>query len=336
MILTVLTEGGIDAGFGHITRCISISNAFELKGFKVEFMVYGDSSVNKVLEKFNYKKVDWIKDFKKLKKIINKSSLILLDSISASRDQISRISSLEVPIIHIDDEKHHNIINNGFILDWTINLDPKKIFPTKKDNVDYLLGSEFTPLREDFYQKNTFSTKKEINQIMVTFGGSDVKNMTPKILENLINYYPEIRKKIIIGDGFQNLSSIEKNVDRNTELIFGASAKKIFDTMNESDLAVASGGQTLYELARVGLPTLAIIIVDNALFDTNGWHEVGFLRNIGWHNDQYLMDNLKTSIEDLEDFSVRKLMSENGQKRMQNNGAKLIANNIMRKLHESF
>ena len=163
-----------------------------------------------------------------------------------------------------------------------------------------------------------------------------IRDRSPIVLENLVNYYPEVRKKVIIGDGYQNFSSIEKNVDKNTELIFGASAKKIFDTMNNSDLAVASGGQTLYELARVGVPTLAIIMVDNALFDTNGWQKVGFLKNIGWHDDQYLMDNLRTSIEDLKDISIRKLMSENGKKIMENNGAKLIADIVIRKLHENF
>jgi len=336
MVLTVLTEGGVDSGFGHITRCISISKAFESNGVEVEFLVHGDSSVNKILENLNYKKVNWIKNFEKLKKLRSKSSIILLDSISVSREQIIKISSLKLPIIHIDDEKHQNTINNGFILDWTVNLDSKKIFPIKKDNVVYLLGPKFTPLREEFYQKKTFLIKKKITQIMVTFGGSDVKNMSPIVLENLVNYYPEVRKKVIIGDGYQNFSSIEKNVDKNTELIFGASAKKIFDTMNNSDLAVASGGQTLYELARVGVPTLAIIMVDNALFDTNGWQKVGFLKNIGWHDDQYLMDNLRTSIEDLKDISIRKLMSENGKKIMENNGAKLIADIVIRKLHENF
>ena len=36
MKVFILTEGGKDIGFGHITRCISLSEAFEEKGIYPE------------------------------------------------------------------------------------------------------------------------------------------------------------------------------------------------------------------------------------------------------------------------------------------------------------
>ena len=212
MLLTILTEGGYNLGFGHITRCISISHAFQLKGVEVKFLVNGDKSVDKILRGVNYKSINWIKDFEKTKSLIIDSSIILIDSITISSDQVLKISNLNIPVIHIDDEKQHNIINNGFILDWTVKRDYESKFTIIKHGVEYLLGSKYTPLRQDFYKEDIYILNQNIRKIMLAFGGSDVKNITPRVLKTLVDNYPNIKKEVIIGGGFRNLTIIEENI----------------------------------------------------------------------------------------------------------------------------
>lgn len=331
MLLTILTEGGHDVGFGHITRCISIASAFQLRGVEVRFLVYGDKSIDVALTGMNYQYIDWISDFEKTKLLVMGSSIILLDSLTISGDHIIRISSLNIPVIHIDDEKQQNIINNGFILDWTVNRDYRCKF---KHGVEYLIGSKYTPLRQDFYNAPPYIVNQKIQRIMLTVGGSDLKNITPGILQTLVDNCPNIKKEVIIGGGFRNLSAIKDNMDKNTNLVVGPDSKKMVEIMQQCDLAIACGGQTLYELAKIGVPTIATIVVDNAVSDTIGWEEVGFLRNIGWHHDSGVFFKLITEIQQLKDYSIRKEMSENARKLMKSNGADLIANRVIRKISE--
>jgi spore coat polysaccharide biosynthesis predicted glycosyltransferase SpsG len=253
----------------------------------------------------------------------------LLDSILIINKQIKQLEGTKIPIIFIDDEKRRNVLNNGFIVDWTVLSDKKDYFNPKKQNVKYLLGSNYAPLRKLFNSADKIEIKDAIKSIMITFGGSDVKNITPKILNLLVNSYPNIIKNIIIGSGFNNIIEIENLKDNNTNLIFNANENTMVDIMQKSDLAIASGGQTLYELALIGIPTIAILVVKNAQDDTTGWHEAGSLINAGWENDENLENNILKFIIKLNDKKLRLEMQENANKYIKQNGAKRLVDGII-------
>lgn len=55
MNVFILTEGGKDAGLGHITRCISIYQAFEKVGIQAKLIVNGDEAVQDLLKYKNFR-----------------------------------------------------------------------------------------------------------------------------------------------------------------------------------------------------------------------------------------------------------------------------------------
>lgn len=335
--ILVLTEGGCKCGFGHITRCVSIGSAFRSKGFEVDFLIDGDKSIENIVENFKYRVFDWKSNFEKTSYLIKRSSIILLDSIQVSNEYVRKISSLRVPIIHIDDDKQSNVINNGFIVDWTVLREGGFKKSDRREKVTYLLGSKYTPLRSDFYNVKKYIIRENIGQIMITFGGSDFRKITLKVLKFFTKFYPEIRKKIVIGGGLNSdyIFSIKNHLDKNSDLIINASTKVMIETMYSSDVAIASGGQTLYELAKVGTPTIAIIVVDNALHDTLGWEKAGFLKNVGWYFDSNLTSNIQEEIEIMKNLLERERMSNSGLRLMSGNGANLIVDNVIEKVYDT-
>ena len=50
MKVTILTEGGRDTGYGHITRCTSVYQAFEERGIKSQLIVNGDETIKNLLK----------------------------------------------------------------------------------------------------------------------------------------------------------------------------------------------------------------------------------------------------------------------------------------------
>lgn len=330
--LTVITEGGQKFGFGHITRCLSIANTFKQHDYTISFIVNGDESLSSMLHNTNYVYYSWLLDSERLLKELSQTSLILIDSMKISNSLILKIQELSIPIIFIDDEKRRNILEKGFVIDWTVLSDKKEYFIPKKENVTYLLGSTYTPLRHEFIDAKQNNIRKKIKRIMITFGGSDIHNLTVPILEALKTNFPQIIKNIIIGPGFQNIQEIQNSKDENTKLIFNADTKKMIETMQNSDLAIASGGQTLYELARIGLPAIAILLVENAKDDTYGWNEVGCVKYIGWYDDKNLFNNLTHTVNILEDKTERLKMQNNAQKYINPNGTKFLVDSILEKL----
>lgn len=326
--LTVLTEGGTRFGLGHITRCLAISKYFSNYNIEIEFIVHGDESVSFLLTENTYKLRDWLEDDTLLDELLD-SSIVLIDSLLISDIQILKIQNTGIPIIYIDDEKRRNILEKGFVLDWTVLSSEKNYFLPKKEDVSYLLGSIYTPLRDEFQNLQRNKIKKNLNSIMVTFGGADVRDLTPIVLKTLIEEFPQIKKNIIIGAGFTNIDKIERIKDNFTNLIYNADAKTMVTLMQKNDIAIASGGQTLYELAYMGLPTIAILLVENARDDTEGWATVGSLEYIGNYDNKDLMSNLIKAIQGFNSQKKRQLMQYNSQNYIGSNGGKLIVEKVM-------
>ena len=98
--------------------------------------------------------------------------------------------------------------------------------------------------------------------------------------------------------------------------------------MLESDVAISAGGQTLYELARVGVPTIGICVAENQLGNLKGWGKAGFLEYAGWYKKSDLMKELKRSLEYLEDASVRKSKSKAGKEFIDGKGGFRVIDEI--------
>ncbi|HIE58998.1 MAG TPA: UDP-2,4-diacetamido-2,4,6-trideoxy-beta-L-altropyranose hydrolase, partial [Hydrogenothermaceae bacterium] len=256
----ILTEGSSNIGFGHITRCLSLYQAFEEKGIKPKLIINGDDSIIDLIKNTDYKIINWIKNKDKILHEIQNADIVVIDSYLADKSFYEIVSNTVRIPIYIDDNKRidypKGIVVNG-------NIHAKELNYPKKDEVIYLLGTQYTPLRKEFWEVPEKEIKKNVESIMITFGGDDIRNMTPKVLKLLVNNYPNLKKNVVIGKGFKNIEEINSVADKNTNLIYYPDATKMKDIMLKSDIAISAGGQTLYELARVGVPTIAIAVADN-------------------------------------------------------------------------
>ena len=324
--VTIITEGGKQFGFGHLTRCLSIASAFKNHNYRVTFMVNGDESIANVLKNENYKITYWA--YEK----IQDYNILLIDSMEITDKKLLELEKLNNFVIFIDDEKRRNILNRGIVIDWTVLSDKQNHFQPKKKGITYLLGSKYTPLRAEFTTASRNIIRKNLKKIMLTFGGADVRNLSPNILKTLSKKFPQLEKYIVIGAGFTNVDAIKSFKDKNTHLIYNANTQTMIKLMQDTDLAIASGGQTLYELARIGTPTIAILLVENAKDDTLGWAEVGSVKNIGWYADEMLLEKLTNEVEKLHKYTLRKKMSDKSKKYIPFNGAEFLVDSILEQL----
>ena len=303
MKVFIITEGGKNMGFGHIARCLSLYQTFEERGIKPKFIVNGDSNIECLLNGTNYQLLNWIEKRGKLLELIKGADIAIIDSYLADISVYNTLSELVKLSVYIDDNKRLNY-PKGIVLNGNIHAEKLK-YP-KKDKITYLLGTKYTPLRKEFWEVPEKKIKEKIESIMVTFGGDDAKNMTPKILAFLKDKYPNLIKNVIIGRSFQNIDEIKKCADKNTNLSYYPDAEKMKEIMLESDIAISAGGQTLYELARVGVPTIGICIAENQLGNVKGWEKIGFLEYVGWYNEDSILEKIENSTKYLVDQGTRK------------------------------
>jgi UDP-2,4-diacetamido-2,4,6-trideoxy-beta-L-altropyranose hydrolase len=220
--------------------------------------------------------------------------------------------------VYIDDNNRLDY-PGGVVVNGTVFLEEMDY--SKRSNVTYMLGSGYVPLRKEFQESPEKEMKKDIESIMVTFGGEDTRNMTPKVLELLSVRYPDLHKKVIVGQGFKNIDQIEKFKDGNTELIYCPDAEGMKRIMLESDIAISAAGQTLYELAQIGVPVIVIAVADNQLDNVKGWNEAGFIDYAGWCEDKDTLHSIMDKLALLESSELRKARSAIGRKMVDGMGA---------------
>lgn len=331
MKVIIITEGSKIIGLGHITRCISIYQAFNSFNVPVLLIVNGDETVQEMVKDINNSKVfNWMEESNKLFKLIEREDVVIVDSYKADVDFYQKIAQMTKIAVYVDDNNRINY-PKGVTVNGSINAE--KIDYSFSEETNYLLGTQFIPLRQEFWKVPEKKIKSKVENVMVTFGGDDLRNLTPKILELLNDNYPSLNKKIIIGSGFRYIHDIENLKDERTELIYYPDANGMLNTMLESDIAISAGGQTLYELARVGLPTIAISVADNQTHNVTNWEEVGFVEFAGHWEDKDLFNNILSKFNMLSDEIIRLKKSNVGKTLVDGKGALRVAKYSLNKYY---
>lgn len=298
----ILTEAGKNVGFGHLMRMMGICQAFETKNIRPTFIINGDESVVEYLKETDYEIFNWLDNQERLFDMIKDADIAIIDSYMADDAIYEKISNLvKLPVYYDDNnriEYPSGVVVNG-------NIHAKDLVYPKRDVINYLLGLEYLPLRKEFWDVPEKKVREKVEAIMVTFGGDDSRNMTPKVLKLLAENYPNIKKNVIIGKGFKNIKEIEKASDENTVLNYFPDAQKMKEVMLESDIAISAGGQTLYELARVGVPTVAVIVADNQIGNVTNFLCKNLIYHSEFYSDSNLNKNIKKSVFDLFEYEKR-------------------------------
>lgn len=297
----IINEGGEKIGLGHIMRCVALRQAFEKARIDPIFIVNGDKSLKKYLKSKDIT-LNWIKKPKNLFDIIRGADVAIVDSYLADYGMYETISSMVKIPVYLDDNKRI-IYPRGIVINFTGYAERLK-YP-KSPGIIYCLGKKYTLLRKAFWSKNLKKINKNVKKILITFGGSDPDGMTIITLQVLCKEYPGINKIVAVGEAFAQKGKILKMGDKNTRFVLGADADKMKELFMEADLLISSAGQTLFEASAVGVPTIAISIVDNQLANFKDWIGSGFF------GIDYLRDSknfkiiLRDKIKLLEQYGKR-------------------------------
>jgi UDP-2,4-diacetamido-2,4,6-trideoxy-beta-L-altropyranose hydrolase len=322
----ILTEGGKGIGFGHIARCGAIYDALTEKGVKAELIVNGDDTIIDLMKGRQHRIFNWLKEQNTAYNLIKRFDIVVLDSYKAKIGFYNVISEVAKTPIYIDDTNRMSY-PAGIVLNGAVGAE--KIGYARDNSITYLLGGRYAPLRREFWESPVKKVSNKINNVMMAFGGDDARNLTPKVLKSLSSAACLARKRIIIGDAYTNAEEIERCRDDHTNLIYRPDAKKIKEIMMGSDIAISGGGQTLYELARVGVPTVAIATADNQMSNIEGLRSERFIEYAGRWDAANIADNIKTLFKKMEDANIRKKKRDIGRGLIDGKGALRVADHIL-------
>ncbi|MCU7494836.1 MAG: UDP-2,4-diacetamido-2,4,6-trideoxy-beta-L-altropyranose hydrolase [Ignavibacteria bacterium] len=333
MNVIILTEGFNNTGFGHLTRCTAIYQAFEANGIIPKLIVNGDKNAESILGNLNFAILNWLHNTSLLFDHLNKQSIVVIDSYLADLKLYNELTLKVKNCVFIDDNLRLPY-PSGILLNGTVGSESFE-YP-ERDKREYLLGSKYIPLRTDFWHVPEKTINNNVAQILITAGGQDIRNITPEIQKVVNEKYPNVVKNVVVGTAFSNKDEIVKSKDENTSLYFQPDSEQMKSLMLKSDIAISAAGQTLYELARTGTPTIAIGVIENQLNNIKGWEKAGFINYAGWWNSAELSENILKEMEKLEQHEVRNSKSQIGISLVDGKGAFRLVEYLKEKLeHEN-
>lgn len=322
-----MTECGSRVGFGHITRCASIGQVFEKVGYRTE-LLFDDKDLRTLGLPIKSKQTNWYDPSNELLTEIENAYAIIVDSYIATEQQHARIAQLNSNIAIIDDWIRRPY-DRGIVIDWTIGAE-KYAYLNKSPEVLYLLGCEYCSVRPEFNvpSKRTFASLP--HSILVTFGGSDIRDLTVPILSLLQREFPDLHKHVIVGAGVQDHSFVDIMNDTHTTFHVDCDAVQIRDLMSNNDLAICAGGQTLYELASQGLPPLVIFVAENQKDDIREFSSIGFASYVGEWSDPEVLSKLSGCIKALMSPDARRSHSIAGRRYVDGQGTRRLVETLIK------
>jgi spore coat polysaccharide biosynthesis predicted glycosyltransferase SpsG len=264
--LLILTEAGPTIGMGHLTRCTAIAAAFRGAGWKVTGFVDTEGAELPLPESFA--PFPW-----KVEQTAYLTSgvVCLVDSYLVSETWVQSVEAQPVSCLYIDDAPRRHY-RRGTVLDWTIHAE-NEAFGLRHRNVTYLLGVRYCCVRQEFLIHAR--VPREPQTVLVTMGGSDIRNLTPRVLRYFRSSHPETRLLVVVGPGVRERSYLREDWPR-CEFFFNCSALEMVRLMDRASYALTAGGQTLYEAACRGLPPVAVEVVENQRQEIQGFVSEGF------------------------------------------------------------
>jgi len=322
----ILTECGIKIGFGHLTRCLSLAQAFREAGQDVQMWVAADEEVrSKIPETIQIR--PWYDQTSEVDAVVARSSLVLVDSYLVAPERLNAILDCHPRVAVLDDFRRLDY-RRGIVIDWTVGAE-RFAYPNKHPQVRYLLGGRYCVLRQEFRNNPERSFNDSPKSVLVTFGGTDLRSLTGPVLSMLQRKFPNLEKHVVVGPGFRDPSGLYARREPLTFFHSNCDAAMMQSLMTGADMAVCGGGQTLYEMASQGLPPVVVNLVENQADDIRGFVEAGFASAAGWWNSPDFIEVLAAQLRELWPMAARARRAAAGESCVDRHGIKRLVEALL-------
>lgn len=246
--VAIYVNGNNKRGIGHIYRALEMADEFYTKPD-----IYYDSNQtdSKVFGKTTHTliPVNGIAElFERCKK--EKYNIFINDILTTSIDYMIGLRTVlpDAKIINFEDDGE-GILKADLVFNALYHEnDLPQVYSGEKY---YISGKTFM-----FY--NPIEIKEHVERIFISFGGADPQNYSDRLLQMISK--PDYKKYhfvVVLGRAKYNVEKLlEYNKYSNIEVLYDVS--NMPELMTSCDIGVTSRGRTGYELALLGIPSIAM------------------------------------------------------------------------------
>ncbi len=268
-------DGSYGMGLGHLVRCMALAHMLK-NDFDIEFvsLEIPKGVVGEIIQQgFSFKKINLEKEFQFG---LRGDEMVVLDHYYLDSTYQKNIKGTGCKLVCIDD-MHDKEFFADLIINHSpgINIENYRAQPYTK----FALGLNHALLRPAFLEAaNQKRIIDKIETILISFGGTDPLQLTPKTVNTVIasKRFKEII--IIVGPAFKKSEQMNKLIESKQVMYFqNIDHFKLKELMMKTDLAIVPASGILIEALACGVIPITCFYVKNQI---NFHHNVTRLYNI--------------------------------------------------------
>ena len=306
----IITEADKIVATGHLKESMDLAEALKKRGIRVKLFVNEDIDFNMrkhiSLAYNTYRR----EDDTSLTKQLSDCAVIITNLRMISDNMIRKIKrDVSAPIICVD-ELGGRFLGADIIINPMINT----------ENVDYpgrespvYAGGKFLILSNKIQAyRRRYIVRDEMKHICISMGGVDRCDSTNKILDTLLRTDADWNIDVVLGGGYPNFNSIFDLTKNHPQVQIYQNINYIYDLFVKSDVAFSAGGNTLHELACIGVPTIVIPTMEHEVENGKTFERFGFGRCLN-KSEKISGTEIKAALDIMDSLTVRKKMSDCGR-----------------------
>jgi len=209
-----------------------------------------------------YKSID-VDDFIEVKKdipiedeIVELEKALLNNNDNCINDQLN--TSIEIASILTKNIPHSTTLddlgNGSYLFNNIVNvLYPSKNKPSNEINsYSYMILDDYSQI------KKNLKFKKEIKTIFINQGAADTWGAIPDMINDLNLIDIDFKIKVLLGPTFNHFDELAQTLKVNKKQIEITNyTNSVVNLVKDCDLAILGAGNTLFEIASLGIPIIA-------------------------------------------------------------------------------
>lgn len=216
-----------------------------------------------------------IKKEKEFFSVLTGKEIVILDHYELDSVYQKKIKEIGCKLVCIDD-----LHDQEFYADLIINHDPcvKPIDYKAQSYTQFALGLDYALLRPLFLAQA--SNERLINcieTVFICFGGSDFKNLTLRVLEEVSKFDSFEKIIVVTGNANNHIKQLETFIKLNNRIehYHAVDERKMLELMLESELAIVPASGILLESIALGCKIISGMYADNQKHIFSSFKEYG-------------------------------------------------------------
>ncbi|MBA7692394.1 UDP-2,4-diacetamido-2,4,6-trideoxy-beta-L-altropyranose hydrolase [subsurface metagenome] len=209
MKIAIRTDGGPNIGIGHIERCLILARQLWKNGSEIFFICKQDEKTAEKVQNEGFEIFELSPDLtleQDLQRTLIQlkaewTQIVITDSYAIDENYLDKLAVV-AKLITIDD-----LAPFSFPSDIVVNQNiytNKLKYHSSTGKTKFLLGPKFALLRPEYSDLERRKIEPKVKKILITLGGTDFHNLTPRILEVLGAIDQDFSITVVIGAFFTN------------------------------------------------------------------------------------------------------------------------------------